>query len=408
MGHTPTEGEVRPTAVTDLRGLMLRAVDVAASLQNRAREDRVFRSVVEKINSGVYLEDIADHVYASFRELIPYDRIGLALLEQGDRALRARWARAAYETRGIEPGFTAPLAGSSLERILETRQPRIINDLQAYYAEHPRSDSTARILSEGIRSSLTCPLVAAGRPVGFIFFSSMKKDTYADVHVQVFQEIANTLSVVVERAHLLEQLARLNVDLATKNRELRAANARVRRLTVTDPVTRIANRRGLTTALRMAASFAERRQVPLSVVAFDLDHFKRVNDTWGHDAGDRVLRRVAQVAVRSCRREDVAGRWGGEEFLLVLPATSEAEAAVVAERLRRQLAGLVSRGSSLSVTASFGAAERLPGESLDGLLGRADLALYAAKNAGRDRVVLFSEINPRRESPAPASAARAR
>lgn len=94
---------------SDLRGLMLRAVDVATSLQLRAREDRVFRAVTEKINAGVYLEDIADHVYESFRELIPYERIGLALLEQGDQVLRARWARAEYDAKGIQRGFAAPM-----------------------------------------------------------------------------------------------------------------------------------------------------------------------------------------------------------------------------------------------------------------------------------------------------------
>ncbi|MCE7890702.1 MAG: sensor domain-containing diguanylate cyclase [Myxococcales bacterium] len=377
---------------SDLRGLMLRAVDVATSLQLRAREDRVFRAVTEKINAGVYLEDIADHVYESFRELIPYERIGLALLEQGDQVLRARWARAEYDAKGIQRGFAAPMKGSSLERILQTKKPRIINDLEAYYASHPSSEATGRILSEGVRSSLTCPLVTAGRPVGFLFFSSLKKGSYDGAHVQVFQEIANTLSVVVERAHMLEQLAQLNLDLAAKNRELRAANARVRRMTVTDPLTRIANRRGLITALRMAASFSDRRRVPLSVISFDVDHFKRVNDSFGHDAGDRVLRHVARVATACCRREDLAGRAGGEEFLVVLPATSESEAAVVAERLRARLEATSVRGTELRVTASFGVAQRQPGEALDSLLVRADRALYAAKGNGRDRVALFSEL----------------
>lgn len=377
---------------SDLRGLMLRAVDVATSLQLRAREDRVFRAVTEKINAGVYLEDIADHVYESFRELIPYERIGLALLEDGDRVLRARWARAEYDAKGIQRGFAAPMKGSSLERILQTKKPRIINDLEAYYATHPSSESTARILSEGVRSSLTCPLVTAGRPVGFLFFSSLKKDSYAAAHVQVFQEIANTLSVVVERAHMLEQLAQLNLELAAKNRELRAANARVRRLTVTDPLTRIANRRGLMTALRMAASFSDRRRVPLSVVSFDVDHFKQVNDNFGHDAGDRVLRHVARVATACCRREDLAGRAGGEEFLLILPATSESEAAVVAERLRARLEATSAPRTELRVTASFGVAQRYPGEAPDSLLRRADRALYSAKASGRNGVVLFSGL----------------
>ncbi|MBI3202135.1 MAG: GGDEF domain-containing protein [Myxococcales bacterium] len=385
--------EIAPTGASELRELVLRAVDVAASLEHRAREDRVFRTVTEKINAGLYLEEIADHVYQSFRELIPYDRIGLALLEQDDQVLRARWARAEYEAVGIRRGFSAPMKGSSLERLLESRKPRILNDLEAYHETHPRSESTAKILSEGVRSSLTCPLLTAGRAVGFLFFSSLKRNAYASQHVQVFQEIANTLSVVVERAHMLEQLAKLNQDMAAKNRELRAANARVRRLTLTDPLTRIANRRGLIAALRMSASFSDRRHVPLAVVSFDVDHFKRVNDTYGHDVGDRVLRHVARLATACCRREDLAGRAGGEEFLVVLPATDEAQAAVVAERLRARLAATPVRGTEHRVTASFGVAERAPGEALDSLLQRADRALYAAKDGGRNRVARVSALD---------------
>ncbi|MBK7579878.1 MAG: GGDEF domain-containing protein [Myxococcales bacterium] len=377
-----------------LQHLMRRALDAASTLELRAREDQVFRSVTEQINSGVYLDEVANHIYESFRDLIPYDRIGLALLEQDDRVLRARWARAEYAPGGIGRGFAAPMKGSSLQRILETRQPRIINDLEAYLAANPHSVSTAKIRTEGVQSSLTCPLVAAGRPVGFLFFSSLQRATYEAVHVELFQGIANLLSVVVERAHTLENLASLNQELATKNRELRRANARVRHMTVTDPLTRIANRRGLTTALKMAASFSDRRGVPLSVVSFDVDHFKRVNDTHGHDVGDRVLKHVAQLTQRTCRREDLAGRAGGEEFLVVLPATNEEQAKVVAERLRTSLAGSPVKGADVSVTASFGVAERATGESLDSLLHRVDRALYAAKHGGRNRTELASCLDP--------------
>lgn len=380
-GALETEGK--------LHALLQRASEVASSLERRAHEDRVFRTVTEKINAGVYLDDIANHVYDSFREFIPFDRIGLALLDPGDQVLRARWARAEYDATAIARGFSAPVRGSSLERILETGEPRIINDLVAYAASHPESESTARILSEGIRSSLTCPLIAAGRPVGFLFFSSLTPGVYASEHARVYQEIANTLAVVVERASMLERLAYLNEELVARNRALRVANARVRRLTVTDSLTRVANRRGLMAALKAAASLADRRHLPLSVVALDLDHFKRVNDEHGHDAGDRALRHVGKLA-RTCRKEDLVGRMGGEEFCILLPATDETQAAVVAERLRSTLEATPVPALGLRLTASFGVAQRQAGEPLPALLARADRALYQAKAAGRNRVVCCS------------------
>jgi diguanylate cyclase (GGDEF)-like protein len=235
--------------------------------------------------------------------------------------------------------------------------------------------------------------VAAGRPVGFLFFSSLRRDTYAAVHVQVFQEITNSLSVVVERAHMLEQLGELNATLTARNHDLKRANARVRRMTVTDPLTRIANRRGLMSALRMESSFSDRHKVPLSVIAFDVDHFKRVNDTYGHDVGDQVLRHVAQLASKGCRTEDLVGRSGGEEFLVVLPATDEASAALVAERMRARLATPPVCNSELRVTASFGVAQRAPGEAIDSVLVRADRALYDAKDCGRNTVARASTVS---------------
>lgn len=362
----------------------------AAAAGHDSTRDAVFRAVIEKVNAGHYLEEIADHVYESFRGLIPYDRIGLALLERDERILRARWARAEYPSTGIRVGFSASMDGSSLERVLTTRQPRIINDLEAHFRTRRSSEATARMLSEGIRSSLTCPLVSAGSAVGFLFFSSRQPGVYAADHTQVFREIASTLSIAVGRAQTLERLEQLNAELAAKNRELTRANVRIRRLTVTDPLTRVLNRRGLMASLRMAASYSDRRSVPLSIVCFDVDHFKRVNDTFGHDAGDRVLRHVAKVATACCRKEDLVARAGGEEFVVVLPGTREDQALVVAERLRGRLASTAAPGCGISVTASFGVAQRAPGEPSEDLIHRADSALYEAKRAGRNCIVTSS------------------
>ena len=100
----------------------------------------------------------------------------------------------------IKKGYTAFLSGSSLEGVLTTQQPRILNDLQLYLAENPNSLSTKLIVSEGIQSSLTCPLIADGKPIGFLFFSSKEKNTYIDAHQKTFINLASQISFLVEKA----------------------------------------------------------------------------------------------------------------------------------------------------------------------------------------------------------------
>jgi len=190
-------------------------LELDRSLEARFAEMRTLVRLTEQINAGLVLDEVLDHVYDWFHHIIPYDRIGLSLLEDGGQVVRARWARSSAPRIQIERSYEARLEGSSLQQIIETRQPRIINDLEAYLREHPQSDSTRRIVEEDMRSSLTFPLVAMGKPIGFMFFSSMQPNTYRNVHIELFQEIAGQLATIVEKGRLYQQLVELN-DLKNK------------------------------------------------------------------------------------------------------------------------------------------------------------------------------------------------
>lgn len=185
-------------------------VELGEALERKFEELSSLAQVTERINAGLLLEEVLEKVYDSFRPIIPYDRIGFALLEEEGRVLRARWARSEAASLKVCRGFAAKMEGSSLLRILETRQPRILNDLEAYLREHPGSESTRLIVEEGMRSSLTCPLLAAGKPLGFMFFSSMKTGTYAELHVGLFMQIAAQLAMILEKSKLYQQLYELN------------------------------------------------------------------------------------------------------------------------------------------------------------------------------------------------------
>ncbi len=166
-----------------------------------------------------------------------------------------------------------------------------------------------------------------------------------------------------------------------------AVERQVAEMAVTDPLTGLFNRRHMHQRLREEESRAARTQLPFSVIIADIDHFKRVNDTAGHDAGDGVLRDLAQLLRDTLRTQDIVARWGGEEFLVVLPQTALKGALEVAERVRRAAEARLGRDLEGidSVTLTLGAAEYAG--SVAESLRLADVALYQGKEAGRNRVV---------------------
>jgi diguanylate cyclase (GGDEF)-like protein len=173
------------------------------------------------------------------------------------------------------------------------------------------------------------------------------------------------------------------------------------RLATQDPLTGLLNRRGMQTQLQSEWMRAKRYGLPFSVISLDVDHFKRINDDFGHDAGDRVLVAVARVLSGEVRETDGIARMGGEEFLVLMPGTrAEVEGVALATRLRQVLNSTpveVEAGLQVTVTASWGVSGILPQDSgAEDVLRRADEALYQGKRSGRDRVVLFGlqDITP--------------
>ena len=196
--------------------LLEAARHVAGRLRLREVEfEQLFR-ITERVSYGVSLDETLDFVYDEMREVIPYNRIGFSLIDEKTGEVWARWARSDREMR-LGLGYRAPLEGSTLKDILETREPRILNDLEDYLKGKPTSDSTRLIVAEGMRSSLTCPLIVRGKPVGFMFFSSAETDRYSDAHVTFFQQIAGQLSSVVEKGRLYTDLDERKTIIQTQN-----------------------------------------------------------------------------------------------------------------------------------------------------------------------------------------------
>jgi len=219
--------------------------------------------------------------------------------------------------------------------------------------------------------TICLPLTAQRESLGLLYLEPLPDQAAADATTEVY------LGMLAE-----------NISLAVANLKLREA---LRAMAMADPLTGLANRRQLQTVLKREAAEAEQREAPLSCVMLDVDHFKRFNDEFGHDAGDAVLQAVGAVLKRSARDDAAAFRFGGEEFLLLLRDVGADQAMERAEEIRMRVKALrVSHGGRElgSITASIGVASTPEHGGLGTLVQAADAALLRAKRTGRDRVVV--------------------
>ena len=182
---------------------------------------------------------------------------------------------------------------------------------------------------------------------------------------------------------------RLQRRLTEKNVALKSAMERIETLANRDELTGLPNRRAVTSWLDEQIKASARTKQSLSVALIDLDHFKQINDTYGHQAGDRTLQLFAGIAQSALRDTDRIGRFGGEEFLVILPGAALRSAKGPLERIRDNVAAFEWNGvgSEMHMTITVGIAQHLPGEAAEALVRRADMALYLGKESGRNRVV---------------------
>ncbi|HEX2205790.1 MAG TPA: diguanylate cyclase [Longimicrobium sp.] len=204
-----------------------------------------------------------------------------------------------------------------------------------------------------------------------------------------FQELEARVRAMLRIKHLQDELDQ-------KNRELEVANKRLRKLSITDGLTGLFNHRHVHELLREEFERSHRTGEPIAVAMLDLDRFKQINDTYGHPTGDVILYETARILGETAREIDMPGRYGGEEFIVILPNTEEEEAGRFAERVRQAVEGHVYRdeANEIRMTLSCGVAS-FPSEGADSpesLLKKADDALYVAKESGRNRVVRASEM----------------
>jgi two-component system cell cycle response regulator len=325
----------------------------------RKRDDAMsaLLALTEKLTESRPLEDSLRAVTDAALELLPTNHASIRLLDGSHSELLS----------GARSGAGSHMRPMSFRRgqgvigwVVQYKESVCVDDVTKDPRFVPRKQGFS------IRSIIAEPLWSAGHVIGVLSASSPKRKAFRPKDQLVARLLANCCTPPVERA-------------------------RLRRLAMTDDLTLAYNQRYLSPRVNEELERARRSGQPLSLLLLDLDHFKNVNDQWGHDVGDMVLRLFADRVRSIVRRVDVFIRRGGEEFLLVMPATSLEQARNTAERIRRTVGGSdidVGGGKRVRQTVSIGVACWDFKESPEALQRRADVAMYAAKEQGRDRVVV--------------------
>ncbi|MFZ2858278.1 sensor domain-containing diguanylate cyclase [Acidovorax sp.] len=241
--------------------------------------------------------------------------------------------------------------------------------------------------SLGIRAYAGIPLrTDDGEVLGSFCAVDFKPKQWSELDMEIIVELAQSAMREIRLRKALKDADALNQQLQAQIQKVDELNRALSEMATTDPLTGVANRRAFDHSLQLELAIVERRSTPLSLLMLDVDHFKRINDTFGHETGDKVLVAIAQMLSGCARVIDVVARVGGEEFAMILPNTDAEGAQEVAERMR--IAVAQSNWLGQPTTVSIGAATLQDKEDAASLHARADAALYAAKTSGRDRVVM--------------------
>ncbi len=263
-------------------------------------------------------------------------------------------------------------------------------------------DACGMDLLDEIRGKCSTPVIlVTGENVGQIAAEAIRRG--ATDYVVKIGDYLFTIPLVVEKnltmakmkhenEQLRQQVERAMIELQFKNGQLQESLQRVEQMAATDPLTSLHNRRHFSTVLEQMFAEAHRYNTDLACVMIDLDAYKQLNDTFGHQVGDQLLVAAGKVIAANLRRMDVAARYGGDEFVLLLPRAQIAEATTVVQRIREEFftasAAILRREAGVRMSVGIGAISTGGISSADQLVASADKALYRAKEAGRDRIAV--------------------
>lgn len=380
------------SALPALALLLERRLDITRA-ERRRNELNALANIARVLTESEDLETVLPSIGGAIAAITAIDYVSIDVMNpdgtvqmrntnsmrSGTEQLQERWRAGATKPDPVR------------EAVFRTRKAMLMPDVQ----------NDARIPEKGrqffmrtlIRSTAMFPLVVKDEALGVLSFASHRPLELAGAEAELLEGLAAQVAFAVKGIKLYQELAESRAQLQDINEQLQESMGIQHRLARTDALTGIPNRRFIDETLEAEVARARRYGQPVSVVMSDMDELKEINDTYSHQAGDEMLRFVALFARESCREVDVVGRYGGDEFVFILPSTTLEDATTFAERFRERLARYqppLRTKDPLRVTASLGVAEWDSAlmEHADCLLRASDRAMYEAKAAGRNRTMV--------------------
>jgi diguanylate cyclase (GGDEF)-like protein/PAS domain S-box-containing protein len=328
-----------------------------------ADKQAVMYRVAQEISASLELEEVYQAIHRAVKQLMPCEDFLIALLDEERQEIHGVYM---IENDDRLPTARFPSSQGLSGNVIATGKSIKYDD---FFVDHPELHSI-QFGKDRTRSGIFVPLKFKGKALGVLSAQSYQTYTYTSEDENVLDLLASQAAIAIENARLF---------------------TKVQALATHDALTGVLNRRHFFELANQEIERASRYKQPLSVILFDIDHFKRVNDTHGHPEGDRVLQSIAQRCRNNLRENDLICRYGGEEFIILMPSTDISNASIVAERLRRGVLQENIDTSDGPLTISLGlAAYDETCKDIDVLLAHADKALYLAKNSGRNRVKTYN------------------
>jgi diguanylate cyclase (GGDEF)-like protein len=370
-----------------------------ASEASRQREQlNALSEVARAITQTRDMEAVLTRLANTIAAVTDYELVILDVLAEDGRRLRfrcqnqSRWSERPHARMWRKWGLTRELEPRYLE-VVHTRQPALFPDLQHDERVPPEGQEFFRRAL--LVSSAILPLCFGDEVLGFLVVTSARPCRFSPEEVQLLEGLAAQAAAAIKAIQNYEELEASREKLQEYAERLREGVKIQHRLARTDALTGIANRRYVQEFLAAQCARSHREGSPLAVVLVDVDDFKEINDTFGHGSGDRVLIELADLGRATCRAMDVVGRYGGDEFIFVLPMAGVEHAAGFAERLRGRVArkrlrlnGRTTTPVTLSLGVSQFSSQRGDPEAI---LQSADEALYRAKALGKNRVCVVED-----------------